>query len=341
MDKSEAERRFQEADKLFTYGRFEDALAELDSLDASFPNNHRILNARVRTLEQLQHYDQALALCERLVNELGYEKAQSMRDRLAEEVARAAAAPQQAFWSIQPEPVSPPGQSSAPQSSAPQSSAPQEEESMSEEAPLKRRFKLKPVRFVILLGLVAGMYLGYVPYWLGGGLIGFYFVLKYIVIGLIGKWLMFKVFTAPFKLKGKALAGATCQLHGHEWTAKPTSPEEEPEDDEEEGPTVPLRYVWLDVSILPQERREGFTHWEPGELALAPASLKYTGLDDMDKCYSVHDIKMLVDGQEVTDDGLKYHGPQRLKMLFGVPLDEDRFKFVYYFEQFGELHLGN
>jgi hypothetical protein len=102
-----------------------------------------------------------------------------------------------------------------------------------------------------------------------------------------------------------------------------------------------LRYVWLDVSITPQERTQGFTHWEPGELALAPASLKYTGLDDMEKCFTVHDIKIVVDGQEMTEEGMKYHGPQRLRMLFGVPLDQDRFKFVYYFEQFGELRLAN
>lgn len=333
MDKSEAERRFQKADKLFTYGRFEDALAELDALDASFPNNHRVLNARVRTLEQLQRFDQALLQCDRLVNELGYEKALTMRDRLAEEVARSTSAPQQAFWSNQPEPMSAPN--------APPASAPQEEATMSEETPAKRRFKLKPVRLLILIGLAVGMYLGYVPYWLGGGLIGFYFVMKYIVIGLIGKWLMFKIFTAPFKMKGKALEGATCQLHGHEWTEKPAAPEGAPEDEDEDTPTVPLRYVWLDVSIVPQERTQGFTHWEPGELALAPASLKYTGLDDMEKCFSVHNIKIVVDGQEMPEEGMKYHGPQRLKMLFGVPLDQDRFKFVYYFEQFGELRLAN
>jgi hypothetical protein len=333
MDKSEAERRFQKADKLFTYGRFEDALAELDALDASFPNNHRVLNARVRTLEQLQHYDQALALCDRLVNDLGYEKAQTMRDRLAEEVARVASAPQQAFWSNQPEPVSTPTAATA--------ITPQEDARMDEEVPAKRRFRIKPFRLLILIGLAVGMYLGYVPYWLGGGLIGFYFVMKYIVIGLIGKWLMFKIFTAPFRVKGKALQGATCQLHGHEWTEKPARPEGEPEDEDEDTPNVPLRYVWLDVSITPQERTQGFTHWEPGELALAPASLKYTGLDDMEKCFTVHDIKIVVDGQEMTEEGMKYHGPQRLRMLFGVPLDQDRFKFVYYFEQFGELRLAN
>ena len=334
MDKSEAERRFQKADKLFTYGRFEDALADLDALDSAYPNNHRVLNARVRTLEQLQRYDEALALCERLVNELGYQKAQTMKDRLAEEVARSGGTPQDAFWSNEPGPAP-----SSPPASPVRAT---EDVSPTSDEPAKRRFKLKPVRLLILLGLMAGMYFAYVPYWLGGGLIGAYFITKYVLIGLIGKWLVFKIFTAPFKMKGKALNGATCQLHGHEWTEKPASVADEDHDgdDDEVKPFVPLRYVWLDVTIMPQERTQGFTHWEPGELALAPIGLKYTGLDDMDKCFAVHDIKVLVDGQEAEEEGMKYHGPVRLKMLFGVPLDQDTFKFVYYFEQFGEIKLA-
>lgn len=336
MDKSEAERRFQKADKLFTYGRFEDALADLDALDAAYPDNHRILNAKVRTLEQLQRYDEALALCDRLVSVLGYEKAQTMKDRLAEAADRAGSAPQQAFWSNEPGPAAGPA---APPPLTGVPAATNAEATPDETA--KRRFKLKPVRLLILIGLCAGMYLGYVSPALGGGLIAAYFLIKYIIIGLIGKWIVFKIFTAPFKMKGKALAGATCQLHGLEWTDKPASVVEEEPDEEDVKPFRPLRYVWLDVSITPQERTQGFTHWEPGELALAPAGLKYTGLDDMEKCFSVQDVKLVVGGQDTEDEGAKYHGPLRLKLLFGLPMDEDAFKFVYYFEQFGELRLEN
>lgn len=333
MDKSEAERRFQKADKLFTYGRFEDALAELDALDSAFPDNHRVLNAKVRTLEQLQHYDTAVTLCKRLVDDLGYEKARNLLERLEEAASRAGAAPQEAFWSNAPAPPASPPAVASPPAEAPESeSAPK--------PPRKVHFKIKPVRLLILIGLSAGMYLGYVPYWLGGGIIGTYFFVKYILIRVIGKWLMLKVFTAPFKMKGKALAGATCQLHGFEWTEKPAEASEEEGDEEDAKPFKPLRYVWLDVSIVPEERTQGFTHWEPGELALAPANLKYTGLDDMEKCFTVHSIKMMLDGQEVDEEGMKYHGPQRLKMLFGLPMDQNDFKFVYYFEQFGEVKLS-
>lgn len=333
MDKSEAERRFQKADKLFTYGRFEDALAEIDALDEAYPGNHRVLNARVRTLEQLQRYEEALAVCERLVSELGYEKALAIKERLAEAVSRAGSDPQAAFWSNETPPA--PATPTAPPLAAAQTPS---DAAPSSDAPSKRRMKVKPVRLLILIALCASMYLGYLSYEVGGGLIAAYFVMKYLVIGLIGKWILFRIFTAPFKMKGKALEGATCQLHGLEWTEKPAPAEGAIED--EEQPTVPLRYVWLDVSIIPQERSQGFTHWEPGELALAPAGLKYKGLDDLEKCFTVQQVRLVLDGQEAPDEDVKYHGPQRLKLLFGVPLDQDSFTFVYYFEQFGALKLA-
>jgi hypothetical protein len=101
----------------------------------------------------------------------------------------------------------------------------------------------------------------------------------------------------------------------------------------------PLRWVWLDVTITPQPRTDGFTHWEPGELMLLPLSKPYKGLDDMDHCYNVRDLKLVVDGVEHPDEGGKYHGPQRLKLLVGLPQQENAFKFAYYFEQFGEIRL--
>jgi len=103
---------------------------------------------------------------------------------------------------------------------------------------------------------------------------------------------------------------------------------------------VALRYAWLDVTITPQERTKGFTHWEPGELVLAPLGMKYKSPDDMDNCFSVHSLKLVVDGQEQEEEGMKYHGPLRVKLLVGLPMDQNAFKFVYYFEQFGELRVG-
>lgn len=322
MDNKEAKRRFQKADKLYTYGRFEDVLAELDHLEAHFPDNHRLLNARARTLEQLQRYEESLAICDRLLNEFSYEKIRPFRDAVARDLENSRQAPETGAGA--------PG---------PSGTTARESKSM-DNSSRESRFTIKPVRLVLLLVIIAAMYFGYMPYWLGGGLIVAYFVIKLAI-----KAAIMKLFTAPFKMKGKALAGATCELHGFEWTEKPVLPpdsddegfeEDEEEDAEDDGPR---RYVWIDVTITPQPRTEGFTHWEPGELMLAPLDMKVNGLDSMDDCFSVEDVKLVVDGSEQEDEMGKYVGPQRIKVLAGIPLDQNNFKFVYYFEQFGEIRL--
>jgi hypothetical protein len=205
----------------------------------------------------------------------------------------------------------------------------------------ERRFRIKPVRLTLLAVVLAAMYFEYISYLTGGILIAAWFVLVFLVKKLVGA-LFVLLFTAPFRMKGKALSGATCMMHGHTWAEKPADLEGDGEDDDEGGngtPARPLRYVWIDVTITPQPRTSGFTHWEPGELMLAPLSMRYRGMDDLDKCFGVREIQVVVDGQVREDGGTKYHGPQRFRILAGVPEDESVFKFVYYFEQFGEIHL--
>ncbi|MBX3176963.1 MAG: hypothetical protein KF886_06375 [Candidatus Hydrogenedentes bacterium] len=338
MDSREAQDRFRKADKLFTYGRYEDVLVELEALEQHFPSNHRLLNAKARTFEQLGRLSESLAVCDRLLNEFRYEKIQPVRDRVAAALTRQNAAPQQAFWANEP--------------AAEDAEEIPEAEDASNDAPAaERRFRIKPVRLALLAAVLAAMYFGYISYLTGGILIAGWFILVFLVKKLVGALFM-RLFTTPFRMKGKALAGATCTVHGHAWAEKPADADgngedEDEDEDEDEGegegcngaPDRPLRYVWIDVTITPQPRTSGFTHWEPGELMLAPLSMRYKGLDDMDKCFGVRDIKLVVDGQIQEEEGMKYHGPLRLRILAGVPEDESAFKFVYYFEQFGEIHL--
>lgn len=70
-------------------------------------------------------------------------------------------------------------------------------------------------------------------------------------------------------MKGKALVGASVEVHGFEWTTKPMSVE----DEDEQRTDARLRYVWVDVTISPLPRSEGFTHWEAGELMLGPENI--------------------------------------------------------------------
>src|SRR5690606_18847239 len=122
--------------------------------------------------------------------------------------------------------------------------------------------RIKPFRLLILIALCLGMWRGYVPYWLGGGLIIAYFLLSFAI-----RAALYRLFTIPFKLKGRALEGATATVH----TVTPAEPPKAEADGE--GPAY-SRYVWIEVTITPPAQSRGFTHWEPGELAIAPASLR-------------------------------------------------------------------
>lgn len=153
MDFKEAKRRFQKADKLFMYGRFEDVMDELDLLETHFPNNHRLLNARARTLEQLRRYDEALGVCDRLLNDFDYEKVRPLRDTIVRELGRGRGA--------QPPPL-PPGQTGA---------APAPEPATKDGAapPKTGRFRLKPLDLTLLVLLVALAIFGYLYYVSGAG----------------------------------------------------------------------------------------------------------------------------------------------------------------------------
>ena len=333
MDNAEARRRFNKADKLFTYGRYDDVLVELDALDTHFPDNHRLLNAKARTLERLGRFEEALVVCDRLLNEFHYEKIRPFRDGVAHSLRNRDSAPQNAFWGNETGAVMPPPP--PPGASAP-GPAPEKSKGGG------KRIRRVLFRITMVAIPAALVYWGHIPTWLGGGIIVIY-LLMLLAVFVVKRALM-RLFTAPFKMKGKALAGAQCELHGFQWTTRP--PEVEPDEpDEDDVPRAPGRFVWLDVTIAPQPQTGGFTHWEPGELMLAPLAMEFKGMDDLDRCFPIHDYKLPQaaggrDGDEDDDDPSKFVGPLRLKLLAEVPEGENAFKFVYYFEQFGEIRLG-
>ena len=325
MDKAEAKSRFQNADEAFCHGRLNDALEELAAIEAHFPNNHRLLNAQARTLERLRRYDEALVICDRLLDEFSYEKIRPFRDGIAHSIKHLAS-------------PSPP----LPTTSRDDTHSIKKEPPMSE---TPSRFQIKPIRLILLIVICASMYFGYLPLWLGIGLIAGYFVIKII----IGKAFT-RLFSAPFKMKGKALEGAHVEYHGHVWTTLPESEahsddenddsdDEEDEDDDDDAIHQSLRYAWIDLTITPQERTEGFTHWEPGELLLLPGEDAPAGLDSLDDAYSVEDVRIVVDEKEMEDESGKYCGPLRIKILIGLPEDKHEFTLAYYFETLTTLRL--
>lgn len=319
MASSNAEELFKKAGDLYAAGDYDEAHAILSQLDAQYPGNVQLLKALARTLDKLGRTEEAIAVCDRLIGQYGYVKALAFRERLAARSRQTA--DEVVFDSADSDDGIPAAEMAELEAAIEANNA----------APRTRRFRIKPVRLAILIALIAGMYFQYVPLWLGVG-----FIVAYFVIRLAMGKLFVYLFSIPFRMKGRALSGATAELHAVQWAEKP---KHAANDDEEESRKGPLRYAWLDVTITPPHRSQGFTHWEPGELMVAPTTTRIRNLDDMDKCFRVHDIKIVADGQETDDEGFKFHGPQRLKMLAEFPPDTSRLKFVYYAESFGDMSL--
>lgn len=321
MGRSDAEARFAQANRAYVEGDYDLANAILTELNYQFPGNINLMKARARALAKLELYDEAIDICDRLENELDYAHAHAFRRTLQ---ARLKAKSKAIDLSFDPNSYDA-GENAV------------ELEAMSPEEPVEEkasRFKIKPIRLLLLILIVAGMYVQYVPYWLGGGIIVAYFLIKFA----LGKAFV-ALFSVPFKMKGKALEGATAELHGIQWTEKPNDAGGDEDEDESAKSKRPLRYAWLDVTITPQVRTRGFTHWEPGELMVAPSNVKLRKLDDMDRCFRIHDVKIVTDGREAGDEGFKLRGPARLKLLAEFPDSANALKFFYCGYSFGELPI--
>lgn len=331
MGESEAQARFKQASQLYTNGRYEEALALISELDYEFPGTINLLKAKARTLAKLGRVSEAIAVCDRLESVFGYDKARLFRNQL--EAKANGGVPTISFD------LSTANASDDQDEESPAVEMTEIPSADAEDSTKKRRFRIKPVRLILLLLIVAGMYLGYINYYVGGGIVAAYFILKFALKFIFGAALK-SLFSIPFKMKGKALAGATAELHGFQWAGRPKEADAGEDEDEPRKVKEPLRYAWLDVTITPQPRSSGFTHWEPGEIMIAPGTLKVRKLDDMDKCFRVYDIKIIgEDGQEQVDEGYKFHGPQRLKMLAEFPESAKSLKFFYYGYGFGDLPI--
>jgi hypothetical protein len=189
-------------------------------------------------------------------------------------------------------------------------------------------------------------------------ILAFKFLPWYVLVGLavvfvvgmplLGKWLLGRVFLAPFQAKGAVLRKADVVVHRLAPAPPPLYPShEDDESPEEDVPdealekTVPLPRVYyrLEVTISPRPKAGGFQHWEPGELRLvAPGT---SPLDDADyETCVIERVEIEEDGQFIPDEGYKLAGEQRLRLLIGVRPGTARLVFQYYLEQFGEVVLS-
>lgn len=342
MDQEQANALFRQADNQFREHQYEQALETLEILEGDFGDNHRLLNAKARTLAQLGRFEESMRYCDRLLDEFHYIKIRPFRERLREQIAQLKNDDAQPGEYVPVErPAGVLGTAPAPET------APDTHDWSSEwnaaglnatesQQPSEPRFKIKPVRLILLALIIFAAVQGYLHWGVAAALVAAYFLAN-----LLLSRLLVRLFSIPFKMKGKALAGATVRIHEVTPTDAPKDSGEEADDEEEdEGQEMhKLRFFWVDLTISPQDRSQGFTHYDPGELAVAPLSRKIRSLEDLDHCYSVRAVKVVRDGEVVADDGSKYRGAHRFHLLFGVPENEQDFKFVYYTEVFGQVSL--
>ena len=183
---------------------------------------------------------------------------------------------------------------------------------------------------VLLLVIVAGLVLAFrfLPWQAVVGGIVLLMLAGYFLSGRI----LEALFKIPFRAKGAVLRRATAEIHSLTGGSKP-------EDGEEEG-DANRRYFLLDVTIKPVARSgKGFQLWEPGELLLVSPDAKAedTGADG-DLC-EIKRIEIESEGGFVPDEGMKFGGPQRLRLTLAAAPEARQFQFRYYFELFGSVSL--
>ena len=184
---------------------------------------------------------------------------------------------------------------------------------------------------VLLLIVVAGVALAirFLPWEAVVGGIALLLLAGYFLSGRILEGL----FKIPFRAKGAVLRRATAEIHSLTTGAKP----EDGEDEE----AANRRYFVLDVTIKPIARTgRGFQLWEPGELQLVSLDAKAEDTDaDGDLC-KIKRIEIESEGGGfLPDEGMKYGGPQRLRLTLSVAPEARQFQFRYYFELFGSMSL--
>jgi hypothetical protein len=186
----------------------------------------------------------------------------------------------------------------------------------------------------VLTALATGLVLAvkFLPWWalLGGA----------VVLIVIGKWTVMKLlrmlFVTPFKMKGAVLKGATVELHS-------ITPAEPPTTVEGEAVTARNNF-WLEMTLTPTETSGEFQCWEPGELQLVKPESRVNPdsdeADDEDHSCIIRELQVQQEGQFAKDEGMKFPGEQRLRLLVAVEPGVTQLKFRYYFEEFGEVRLS-
>jgi hypothetical protein len=181
------------------------------------------------------------------------------------------------------------------------------------------------VLVMMLVGVAFVAAIRLLPWWAALGLCA----AVVLSVPTLLKWGLVRLLKAPFKAKGAVLRGARAEIHSIEHI----------EPQEAGGSTdEPREYYRLAVTITPHTPAGPFTLWEPGELTIVGADTR-SEPDDDESAGDLSQIEVEHDGQFHPDEGMKYPGPQRLRLLIAAKPGQRALSFRYYFEVFGTIEL--
>jgi len=172
---------------------------------------------------------------------------------------------------------------------------------------------------ILVLLLISGAVLAavYLPWWVTVGAI----VLFLAIVFTFGGRILEAIFKIPFRAKGAVLRGAIAEVHSV-------------------APAANAGSFLLDVTIRPVERGGGgFQLWEPGELRLVGLGAKAEDTDADGELCEIKQVEIEAEGGFAADEGMKYGGPQRLRLTLAAAPDAGELQFRYYFELFGKVSL--
>jgi hypothetical protein len=191
------------------------------------------------------------------------------------------------------------------------------------------------MRSVLFLVLAAGFVAAvrFLPWW---GLLALFG--GAVLAGVLAvKLSLPRLLKAPFKAKGAVLRGATAQVHSVE---RAEAPADNPDDGRKRvAPGEPREHYLVDVTITPRPATGAFALWAPGELVVVGPGARAEEPEADESAGEVCVVEVEHDGQFEVDSGMKYLGPQRLRLLVATPPGQRRLRLRYYFEVFGDVAL--
>ena len=202
---------------------------------------------------------------------------------------------------------------------------------------------MKIILFILLVIAVALMAMvAYLPWWVSVVVV----VALVLAAKLLGGRLLELLFSLPFKAKGAVLRGASVELHKITpmtlAVARQMLKHKVGADADGENPELEAsrNYFVVELTVTPMTGSScTFGLWEPGELLLAgPDAKSKDSADDAAIC-RIERREISNEGRFELDEGMKYEGPQRLRLTLGVAHGFQRLQFRYYFELFGGFTL--